>query len=98
MELALSMAENVIEALGELVFIKGDKYIKSKGVLFRNKRANELSDYVETEEVSLYVLHSVPVKVGDSIFHKKVEYEVTRITKEENGTKKLGVRCKKEHK
>ncbi len=97
MNILISIAENVIGALGETVVLLGKDTLETKGVLFRNPKSNELSDYIHAEKVILYVLDSVEASVGQRLVYKGEEFEITRISKE-NGTKKLGLKCPKEHK
>jgi hypothetical protein len=97
MNLLLSVAENVIEALGHHIRILDNPPIETKGILFRNPIRNDLSEYIQSEKVCLYVLDSIEVSTGLRVVYKDEEFEITRISME-NGTKKLGLKCPKEQK
>lgn len=96
MQLEIDIAQNVIEILGEPIEIGSDKIIQTNAIFFRNEKSSDLNEFIQSEKISMYVLDSIHIEAGQRVKYRGNEYHVTRVY-QENGIKKLGLRCPKEH-
>lgn len=94
MGIALTLSSTVIEHLGEDFELEG----KTVTGIFNRETKNNFSEYLNNPKVFMHVREILRVEKNDLLNYRGDPYKVVRVVKEQEGIKKLELRCAKEQK